>query len=116
MTVPESPFLGTIARQLPQLELPYETGVGYGLAAADGAAVFVYFHERTDVPPHEHDAQWGVIVQGEMALRTGDETRVVRAGDWYDIPAGVPHGGVVEAGTAIIDFFAEPGRFRVRGS
>jgi quercetin dioxygenase-like cupin family protein len=110
----DSPFLGTIAERLPELELPYDTGVGYGLAGERGAAVFVYFHERTEVPPHQHDAQWGVIVQGEMALAIDGEINVVRAGDWYDIPANVPHGGVVEPGTAIIDFFAQADRFRFR--
>lgn len=112
MTELSSPFAGTIAGHLPQLDLPYDTGVGYGLSGESGAAVFVYFHARTPVAPHAHGAQWGVILQGEMALEVDGETRRVGPGDWYDIPPGAVHGGVVEAGTALIDYFAEPGRFK----
>lgn len=39
--------------------------------------------------PHE---QIGVVHSGKARLRIGDEERIVQKGDFYRIPANVPHG------------------------
>jgi len=45
------------------------------------------------VPMHTHPhEQIGVVHGGEAMLTIGDERRHVRRGDFYCIPAGVPHG------------------------
>jgi quercetin dioxygenase-like cupin family protein len=45
------------------------------------------------VPIHTHPhEQIGMVYQGKARLRIGDEERVVQRGDFYCIPANVPHG------------------------
>ena len=45
------------------------------------------------VPVHSHPhEQVGMVFAGEAALRIGDQERVVKKGDFYCIPANVPHG------------------------
>lgn len=45
------------------------------------------------VPIHSHPhEQIGMVWAGKAALRIGDEERVVEKGDFYCIPANVPHG------------------------
>ena len=45
------------------------------------------------VPMHTHPhEQIGVVHGGEAMLTIGDESRHVRKGDFYCIPANVPHG------------------------
>jgi quercetin dioxygenase-like cupin family protein len=45
------------------------------------------------VPMHTHPhEQIGMVYAGEATLRIGDEERHARKGDFYCIPAGVPHG------------------------
>jgi quercetin dioxygenase-like cupin family protein len=45
------------------------------------------------VPMHTHPhEQVGMVYAGEATLRIGDEERHARKGDFYCIPAGVPHG------------------------
>jgi quercetin dioxygenase-like cupin family protein len=45
------------------------------------------------VPIHSHrHEQIGVVYSGSAKLRIGDEERIVKKGDFYCIPAGVPHG------------------------
>jgi len=45
------------------------------------------------VPMHTHPhEQIGVVYEGEAVLTIGRESRRVRKGDFYCIPAGVPHG------------------------
>jgi quercetin dioxygenase-like cupin family protein len=52
-------------------------------ATAPGQAVALHSH------PHE---QVGMVYSGKARLRIGDEERVVEQGDFYCIPASVPHG------------------------
>lgn len=54
---------------------------------------FVHF-ERADalVPEHSHPhEQAGMGLEGEFELTIDGETRVIRKGDSYCIPGGVPH-------------------------
>jgi len=45
------------------------------------------------VPLHSHPhEQIGCVYRGKARLRIGDQERVVEEGDFYCIPAGVPHG------------------------
>jgi quercetin dioxygenase-like cupin family protein len=45
-----------------------------------------------NVPTHSHPhEQIGMVYRGRAILRIGDEEREVRPGDFYCIPAGVPH-------------------------
>ena len=45
------------------------------------------------VPLHSHpEEQIGMVYSGRAILRIGDEERIVQQGDFYCIPAGVPHG------------------------
>jgi quercetin dioxygenase-like cupin family protein len=44
------------------------------------------------VPMHSHPhEQIGMVYSGEAKLRIGDEETVVRKGDFYCIPANIPH-------------------------
>ena len=46
-----------------------------------------------NVPLHTHThEQIGVVYNGEAVLHIGDEERHVKKGDFYCIPANVPHG------------------------
>ena len=44
------------------------------------------------VPLHQHShEQIGMVYSGKAKLRIGDEERIVQKGDFYRIPANVPH-------------------------
>ncbi len=45
------------------------------------------------VPMHSHPhEQIGMVYSGKATLRIGDEERIVQKGDFYCIPANIPHG------------------------
>jgi len=67
------------------------------------------------VPPHSHGAQWGMVIEGEMRLTAGEETRDLKKGDSYVIPAGVVHSAVFLTRVYAVDVFADPDRYRVKG-
>jgi len=51
--------------------------------------------------------QIGVVLRGTMTFKIGSETRVLKAGDTYEIPANVPHEATAGPdGAAVIDVFA----------
>ena len=44
------------------------------------------------MPSHSHEhEQIGIIYAGKAKLKIGDEERIVEKGDFYRIPANVPH-------------------------
>lgn len=56
---------------------------------------FVHLAPGAEVPLHDHPhEQVGHMVEGTMYLTIGDEERLIRPGDAYTIPGGVPHRAV----------------------
>lgn len=57
---------------------------------------------------HQHtNEQLGLVLRGTMTFKIGGETRVLKAGDTYEIPANVPHEATAGAeGAVVIDVFA----------
>ncbi|PRY26770.1 Cupin domain-containing protein [Aliiruegeria haliotis] len=98
---------------LPELNVPFPKSKVETRAIRSEKALMVYFiiHEDFDLPPHAHKAQWGTVLQGEIALTISGETRTYRPGDSYSIPSGAEHSAKVKAGTIVIDVFEEPDRY-----
>lgn len=102
--------------RFPSLETAFSEDVVTirAIASDDGLVAFFHFHEDAVLPPHSHLGQWGSVIEGEIELTIGDETRVYRPGKPYDIPAGVVHSGVIKAGTKAIDVFEEGDRYPLK--
>lgn len=73
------------------------------LSGHSGQIGFMQVQEETDVPEHAHYGQWGVVLEGEVEFWIGGEHKVFHKGDYYHIPAGVPHSARLQPGTAFID-------------
>jgi quercetin dioxygenase-like cupin family protein len=71
---------------------------------------FVHLAEGAEMPLHDHPhEQIGHMVEGTMLLTIGDEERLLRPGDAYTIPGGVPHKAVGGAGGGLaLDIFSPP--------
>jgi quercetin dioxygenase-like cupin family protein len=80
-----------------------------------GLVAFFTFLQDVTLPMHAHGAQWGTVLEGEITLTIGEETKVCRPGDSYTIAPGVLHGAVIKAGTRVIDVFAEADRYPLKG-
>jgi unsaturated pyranuronate lyase len=64
----------------------------------------------TVVAEHAHEnEQLGLVLQGSMDFRVGDERRELGPGETWTIPANTPHEAVAgPAGAVVIDVFAPP--------
>lgn len=101
-------------RDLPEVDLPLQGVRGWLLQGGSRQVVFFDIEPVGEVPPHKHCAQWGIVVEGEMSLTIGGETRECRKGDWYYIPEGVVHSATFRTRVNVIDIFDAPDRYQVK--
>lgn len=61
-----------------------------------------------EVPSHAHPhEQAGMLLEGQLELTIGDETRVMRPGEMYIVPGGVTHRAVAINGPVLVlDIFS----------
>lgn len=109
----KSPFTGWIDG-LPQVDTPFTGLEGRMISGPDGQAVFFHAEDRVEVSPHSHGAQWGIVVTGTLHLTVDGVAGTYAPGETYDIPDGAEHSAVLEAGCAVIDCFAEAGRYNAK--
>lgn len=59
---------------------------------------------------HSHpQEQMGIMLEGEFKMTIGEETRLLKKGDMYLVPANVTHSGITHAeGALILDVFSPP--------
>ena len=101
------PFPETIRR------LPRGSLAGVDVFVHDAGTTQVLFIEvpagrpAVTVPTHSHDAEWGIVVEGEITMTFSDRTEVHSAGMTHWIPAGVPHSFRFAAGTSSVHYFVE---------
>jgi quercetin dioxygenase-like cupin family protein len=83
-------------------------GVHVHAAAGDKVSLsLAVFEPHAIVERHAHPhEQVGMVIEGSALFQVGDDERVLRPGDMYFIPGGVPHRVVAEAaGLQALDVF-----------
>lgn len=101
-------------RALPAVDVPFEGVTGHLLQGESQQVAFLQFETDAEVPEHSHNAQWELVIAGEVDLTLGGRTATYRAGDSFYIPAGEPHGARVHAGYRSVVFFDQADRYRTR--
>ncbi len=96
---------------LPRIDVPLEGVRGLLSQGVGHQVVFFEIEAGLEIPLHAHGEQWGIVVEGEMELTIGTDTRRYGPGDSYRIPAGTPHGARFLTDFRAIDAFAEPDRY-----
>ena len=100
-------FYPEFIRNLPEADLPIDKVVGYLFQGYQGQICFFDFEPGIDVPAHSHGNQWGVVLDGEFSITIGEETRTLRKGDSYYIPAGNVHSARFDQACKVLDFFED---------
>jgi quercetin dioxygenase-like cupin family protein len=98
--------------KLPDIDIPLP-GVRGKLFQGDGRqAVFFSVESTGEIPPHQHQAQWGVVLEGEMLMTVDGVPQKFKKGDSYFIPAGATHSAKFLSPVKALEFFDEPDRYR----
>jgi quercetin dioxygenase-like cupin family protein len=92
---------------------PQQLADGYLARAVHGdqlTLAVVEIGPGKDLPEHQHsNEQFGMVIEGSLTFRIGEEMRTLTAGGIWRIPPDTPHsatGG--DAGAVVIDVFAPP--------
>jgi quercetin dioxygenase-like cupin family protein len=101
-------------RDLPSVDIPIAGVSGHLLQGQTQQVAFLQFEEEAEVPEHSHNAQWELVIAGQVNLRMRGETKTYRVGDSFYIPAGESHGATVRAGYRSIVFFDQADRYKTK--
>jgi len=103
-----------IIKNLPEADIPFKGVRGRILQGENQQVVFMDIDPIGEVSEHAHSAQFGIVLEGEMSLTIGGETKRYKKGDTYFIPEGVPHSAVFHSPFKVIDIFDEKQRYKTK--
>ena len=83
---------------------------GRAVNGAEATLAWLELEPNTVVPEHHHpNEQTGILVRGSLTFTIGGETRELRPGSMWVIPADVPHTVVAgPEGAGLAELFAPP--------
>ena len=101
-----------IISQLPEADIPI-AGVESHLAQCGNQQfVFMNFENDVEVPEHSHEAQWGVVLDGEIELIIEGKKNIFRKGDTYFIPKDIKHSAKIKKGYSDLTLFNQKDRYK----
>jgi quercetin dioxygenase-like cupin family protein len=92
---------------------PQQLADGYLARAVHGEQLtlaVVEVEPGAKLPEHQHEnEQFGMVIEGSVEFRIGDETTTLAPGGIWRIPSGTPHSVTAgEVGAVVIDVFSPP--------
>ena len=101
-------------RKLPEADIPIPGLTAYLSQDKNHQIVFMQFSEDAEVPPHSHDAQWGIVLEGKITLTIEDNEQVYTKGDRFYILKSETYSAKISAGYASMEFFADKDRYKIK--
>ena len=98
--------------KLPLADIPLNGLTAFLSQGQNHQILFMEFEEDVDLPEHEHESQYSIVLEGKIELTIDGAKKVYVKGDRYYIPAGIKHFGKIYAGYADITFFNEKSRYQ----
>ena len=99
---------------LPEADIPLKGVKAYLSQAENHQLIFMEFSEDVDLPEHEHESQWGVVLEGRIDLVINGVQHSYKKGDRYFIPSGVKHSGNIFAGYTDMTYFNQKDRYKIK--
>jgi quercetin dioxygenase-like cupin family protein len=104
----------SIVEQHPEADLPINGVSTRLIQAGDQQFIFMEFSKDVEVPPHTHNAQWAVVLDGEIEMIIDGEEYVYRKGDSYFIEKDVLHSAKIKAGYKDLTLFDQKDRYQTK--
>ena len=93
-------------KNFPRADVPMEGVQAYLLNQPGvGQAVFFDLPAGMVLPQHSHDAQWGIVIDGELDFNLEGDIQRRKKGDSYFIPKGAEHGATIITDAKVLEVF-----------
>ena len=100
--------------ELPKADIQIDGLKAYLAQENNNQILFMEFDKDIEISTHKHEAQWGIVLEGEIELIIDGKKEKYRKGDRYFIPKGVEHSAKIYAGYSDITFFNEKDRYQTK--
>lgn len=107
-------YFPEIVTNLPNADIPVEGVHSYLFQGEKQQFVFMSFEKDVEVPEHSHEAQWGVILEGEIELTIDNNRLTLKKGDTYFIPKGIIHKARIKKGYKDLTLFNQKDRYKAK--
>ncbi|MDE5422079.1 cupin domain-containing protein [Ancylomarina sp. DW003] len=84
------------------------------IQAGEQQFVFMEFEKDIEVLPHAHNAQWGVVLDGEMEITISGVVLHLKKGDTYFIEKDEVHSAKIKAGYKDMTLFDQADRYKAK--
>lgn len=99
---------------LPEADIPLKGIRAFLSQGENHQVIFMEFAEDVDLEEHSHESQWGIVLEGKIALVIDGVKNIYSKGDRYFIPKNVKHSGKIYAGYADMTFFNQKDRYQTK--
>jgi len=96
---------------MPKADIPIRGVEAYLSQGENHQIIFMEFSEDVDLMEHDHESQWGIVLEGKIDLLIDGVKRTYIKGDRYFIPKGVKHSGKIYSGYADMTYFNQKDRY-----
>ena len=103
-----------IITNLPEADIPIEGLHSYLFQGEKQQFVFMSFENDAEVPEHSHEAQLGVVLDGEIELTIDGKKCIFTNGDTYFIPRDVKHSARIRKGYKDLTLFNQKDRYKAK--
>lgn len=112
--MPKENFFPEIITNLPEADIPIEGLHFFLFQGVKQQFVFMSFENDVEVPEHSHEAQWGVVLDGEIELTIDGRKYTFKKGDTYFIPKDVKHSAKIRKGYKDLTLFNQKDRYKAK--
>lgn len=105
--------------QLPELIKKHTSAVipvdgvnSHLIQAENQQFIFMEFEQDVEIPPHSHNAQWGVVLEGEMEITISGKVHHLIKGDTYSVEKDETHSAKIKAGYKDLTLFNQKDRYK----
>ncbi|NOY36914.1 MAG: cupin domain-containing protein [Chlorobi bacterium] len=95
-------------------DIPVDGVESYLIQAGQQQFIFMEFDRDVEVPEHSHNAQWGVVLDGEMELTIAGQPGILKKGDTYYIGKEVKHSARIKKGYKDLTLFDQADRYKTK--
>lgn len=103
-----------IIKQHPSADIPIDGVKSHLIQAGQQQFIFMQFDKDVEIPKHFHEAQWGVVLDGEIELTIAGQKKSLKKGDTYYIDKDVRHSAKIKKGYTDLTLFNQPDRYKIK--